>query len=88
MNEEYEALKQQLTDYYKEQFSQTSSHTLPVSQEEVDIIKELIFLFGGKEAQEVQVVCWNMAREEYPIICEAVLPDFPFYREGWCKRGD
>jgi len=84
---EIEELRQQLIDYYRVAFSELSvCYTLPVSQEEVEIIKQLLLLAGGKETQEVQIECWNIASADYPKICLAIRPDFPFYRDGWNKR--
>ena len=85
---EFEELRQELIDYYRAAFSLPSvCYTLAVTQREVEIIKQLLLLIGGKEAQEVQIECWNIAREDYPKMCLATRPDFPFYREGWNKRG-
>lgn len=84
---EFEGVKVELINYYRNEFSSPAvCYTLPVSQREVEIVKQLIGMVGGKEAHEVLLHCWNVARVEYPKMCQAVLPDFPFCREGWRKR--
>lgn len=65
MIEDYIELVKQLTNYYLEQFSHATCPTLAVKQEEVEIIKGLLTLVGGKETQEIQVICWNAARKYY-----------------------
>ena len=82
--EEFEALKQELIAYYQDEFSSPAAcYTLPVNQKEVEIIKRLILIAGGKDAQETEIECWNIARVGYPKMCLALRSDFPFYREGW-----
>lgn len=85
--EEFESLKQELIDYSRKEFAVSHSYTLPVDPKEVEIVKKLILIAGGRETQEIMVECWNIARREYPQMCLAVLPEFPFYRNGWNKRG-
>lgn len=87
--EEFGTLKQELIAYYQNEFSSPAAcYTLPVTQKEVEIIKRLILIAGGRDAQEAQIECWNIARVGYPKMCLAVRPDFPFYREGWNRRGN
>jgi hypothetical protein len=86
MIEDYIELVKQLTSYYLEQFSQATCPTLAVKQEEVEIIKALLVLVGGRETQEIQVICWNTARAYYPWMLPAC-GGFPFYRDGWNRRG-
>ena len=85
--EEYEVLKRQLTTYYQYEMSLApDSHTLPVKQQEVEIVKALLLLVGGKEAQQVMRQSWNTARQSYPRMYPA-REDFPLCIEGWNRRG-
>jgi len=60
---EFTALKEELTSYYRRAFLSPSAYsTLAVYPAEVDIVKRLICLVGGREACEVMVQCWNEAR--------------------------
>ncbi len=84
---EYEALKLELLAYYCVAFaSPTACHTLAVIQEEVDIIKRLIVLVGGRETCEMMVHCWNTARQGYPAILPATSLDFMTTRPNWNRR--
>jgi len=85
---EYEVLKLELLAYYRVAFSSSAAcHTLAVIQEEVDIIKRLIVLVGGRETCEVMVHCWNTARQGYPGILPATSLDFITTRPNWHRRG-
>jgi hypothetical protein len=85
--EEYEALRLQLTNYYQYEMSLAlDCHTLPVKQQEVELVKALLLLVGGKEAQQAMRQCWNRARQGHPQIYPA-REDFPLCREGWNTRG-
>ena len=65
--EEFETLKQELIAYYQNEFSSPAAcYTLPVTQKEVEIIKRLILIAGGRDAQEAQIECWNIARVGIP----------------------
>lgn len=84
---ELTALMVELTEYYRVAFSSSAAcHTLAVIQEEVDIIKRLIVLVGGREACEVMVHCWNTARQGYPGILPATSLDFITTRPNWNRR--
>jgi len=83
---ELETLTQQLTDHYRHEFSYTTLPTITVTQAEVDILLKLIQIVGGKDTHTIQAECWNKAREDYPSILVATVPEFPFYREKWSKR--
>jgi len=86
--EEFEALKTALIEYYHNEFSSPFVwYTIPVNQAEVEIIKKLIVMVGGREACEVMVQCWNIASREYPKMRLATQSDFPLYRKGWNIRG-
>jgi len=85
---ELETLTQLLTDHYRHEFSHATLPTITVSQKEVDILLKIIQIVGGKETHTIQATCWNTAREDYPAIFVATVPEFPFYRKGWLKRGD
>ena len=86
--EEFELLKQQLIDHYQQEMALSpDTHTLPVNRKEVEIVKMLIMLAGGREAQDVTIECWNIARMAYPAMYVATRSDFPFCRTGWNKRG-
>lgn len=87
LSEEYEALKQQLTNYYQYEMSLAPGcHTLPVKQQEVELVKALLLLVGGREAQQVMRQCWNTAWQGHPQMYPA-REDFPLCREGWNRRG-
>ena len=85
---EFEALKRELIDHYQQEMALSpGTHTLPVNQKEVEIVKKLILLAGGREAQDVMIECWNIARITYPAMYVATRTDFPFCRVGWNRRG-
>jgi len=84
--EAFASLKQELIEYYQGRFAVTSSHTLAVDQREVELLKKLLGIVGGRETHEVMIECWNRARRDHPHIEAAVLPDFPFSREGWNRH--
>jgi hypothetical protein len=86
--DEFDLLKQQLTDYYRAAFTESPHYcTLPITQQEVELVKRLISLVGGQEAIQVMRLCWNRASKDFPHVQLATRQDFPFYREGWNKRG-
>lgn len=86
--EEFESLKQQLINHYQQEMALSKhAHTLPVNQKEVEIVKKLIMLAGGREAQDIMIECWNIARMDYPAMYVATRSDFPFCRMGWNRRG-
>lgn len=85
---ELDALKLELLAYYLTSFSSPLSYyTLAVLPTEVDIIKRLIVLVGGRETCEVMVHCWNTARQGYPAILPATSLDFMTTRPHWDRRG-
>ncbi len=80
--EEFETLKTELINHYRKEFSSPFvCYTIPVNQAEVEIIKKLIGIVGGRETCEVMVHCWNTASREYPKIRLATQCDFPLYRK-------
>nr|HET6902853.1 hypothetical protein [Ktedonobacteraceae bacterium] len=84
----YTALTAELTAYYRCAFSSpTACRTLAVYPAEVDIVKWLICLVGGREACEVMVHCWNEARRDYPKLLLVTELDFPTCRDNWNRRG-
>jgi hypothetical protein len=75
--EEFELLKHQLIDHYQQEMALSKhAHTLPVNQQEVEIVKKLILLAGGREAQDVMIECWNIARIKYTKL---VFENIAFY---------
>lgn len=87
MEDEYTALKTELTDFYKHAFSShLACRTLPVTQEEVAIIKRLILEVGGHEACQVMMEAWNTARIAHPKMLLVTQIDWVTTRPGWNQR--
>jgi len=85
---EYETLKLELLAYYRAAFAlPTACHTLAVYPAEVDIVKRLICLVGGREACGIMVHCWNEARRGYPKMLLVTELDFLTCRDNWNRRG-
>ena len=82
LEEEYESLKNQLTQHYREELQfifahQRMSQTMRASfyGAEKELVMKLILLAGGSEVTQVMTECWAIARKEYPTL-KNVFPSY------------
>lgn len=82
LEEEYESLKNQLTQHYREELQflfahQRMSTTVRASfyGTEKELVMKLIMLAGGSEVTQVMSECWELVRKEFPMF-KNVFPSY------------